>query len=127
MDGLWYLRCWCCAGNPLSFEPALNTFNDTALDAADFALYTGGSLGIKFIVPLVDNYHYYHGGKHDFTDWLGVPESEFYTNDTVIAAFKQYVFHRLNHTNRYSGLQAKDDPAILAWETGATVELASNA
>lgn len=48
-------------GNPLSFEPSLNVFNDSALDAADYAVYVAVQLGIRLIVPLTDNYHYYHG------------------------------------------------------------------
>ena len=50
-------------GNPLSFETDLNAFNHGALDTIDYAVMRAGKLGIKLIVPLVDNYHYYHGGK----------------------------------------------------------------
>ena len=39
-------------GNPLSFEPALGVFNDSALDAADYAIHVAESVGIKLIVPL---------------------------------------------------------------------------
>jgi len=70
-------------GNSLSYEPSFGVFNEAALRAADNAIAIAGSLGIKLVVPLTDNYHYYHGGKHDFTDWNGVPESEFYTNAAV--------------------------------------------
>ena len=59
-------------GNPLSFEPALNRFDDNALDAADYAIWYAEQVGLRLIVPLTDNYHYFNGGKHDFTDWLGL-------------------------------------------------------
>lgn len=50
-------------GNALSFEPALNVFNDSALDSADWAVAEAERLGLRIIVPLTDNWHYYHGGK----------------------------------------------------------------
>lgn len=75
-------------------------------------------LGLHLIIPLTDNYHYYHGGKHNFCDWLGVPESDFFTNASVIAAFKAYIAARVQHVNPYTGRAAWEEPAILAWETG---------
>ena len=105
-------------GNPLSFEPALDVWNHHALESVDYAVHRAGQLGLKLVVPLTDNYYYYHGGRHDFTDWYGLPEAEFYTNETVVAAFKRYIFHLLNHTNRYNGKRYCEDDAVMAWETG---------
>lgn len=119
--GARVVRCHTCGistGNPLSFEPALGTFNDTALRSVDVAVAAAGAAGIHLVVPLTDNWHYYHGGKHDFTDWRGLPESAFYTNDTVIADFEDYISKLLGHVNTVSGVAFKDDATIMAWETG---------
>ena len=105
-------------GNPLSFEPALDVWNHHALESIDYAVHRAGELGLKLVVPLTDNYHYYHGGLHDFTDWYGLPVADFYTNETVVAAFKRYIFHLLNHTNRYNGKRYCEDDTVMAWETG---------
>lgn len=105
-------------GNPLSFEPALGVFNASALDAADFAVAVAGELGLRLIVPLTDNYKYYHGGKHDFTDWLHLPEASFYTDERAITAFEAYISARLSHVNPYTGRATRDEPAIALWETG---------
>lgn len=105
-------------GSNLSFEPRLSVWNHAALESIDYAVYRAGELGLKLIVPLTDNWHYYHGGKHDFTDWIGVPEADFYSNTRVIAAFKDYIKHLLQHVNRYTGRRYCDEPAVLAWETG---------
>lgn len=105
-------------GNALSFEPTLDVFNDKALLAADYAVYRAEQLGLKLIVPLTDNYHYFHGGKHCFTDWLGVPEEQFYTNVSVIGAFQRYVRRLLQHVNPFTKRRYCDSDAILAWETG---------
>jgi len=105
-------------GNILSFEPKLGVFNDSALLASDWAIAEAERLGLRLIVPLTDNWKYYHGGKHDFTDWLGLPESDFYTNPNAISAFQDYISHRLLHVNPYTKRAAKDEPAIAIWETG---------
>ena len=106
-------------GNALSFEPRLGVFNGSALDAADWAVAEAQRLGIKLFIPLTDNWRYYHGGKHDFTDWVGNPdETQFFSDAAAIAAFKTYIANRLNHVNAYTGRRTGDEPAIFCWETG---------
>ncbi len=105
-------------GNPLSIEPERNRYNDHAFAPIDYAIAEAGRLGIRLIIPLTDNYHYYSGGKHDFTDWEHVPEDEFFSNPAVVADFANYIQHLLNHVNTITGIPFKDDPTILAWETG---------
>jgi len=124
-------------GNPLSFEPTLGDFSGSASEHIDYAVFRARMTGIRLIVPLTDNYGYYHGGKHNFVEWaspndphlancrlpLCVKEPEaslcpFYTDPKVIAAFKAYVRALLTHVNQYTGTALKDEPAILGWETG---------
>ena len=45
-------------------------------------------------------------------------QDAFYTDISVIGDFKDYVRALLNHVNPLTGLAYKDDPTILAWETG---------
>ncbi|QBD78350.1 hypothetical protein EPA93_21045 [Ktedonosporobacter rubrisoli] len=106
-------------GCQLCVEPALGKFNETAFQHIDYAIKSAHEHGIRLIIPLTDNWNYYHGGKHTFTSWRGLTdEDQFYTNATVINDFEQYISHLLNHVNSYTGLAYKDDPTILAWETG---------
>lgn len=105
-------------GNPLSLEPSLGHFNDQAFDAIDYAVASASRHGIRLLIPLTDNYHYYSGGKHNFTDWEHVPEDDFFVNPRVIADFEAYIDHLLQHVNPLTGLALKDDPSIFAWETG---------
>jgi hypothetical protein len=106
-------------GCPKCIEPSLNQWNNAAFNDIDYAIESAHNHNIHLIIPLVDNWHYYHGGKHTFTDWEGDSnENDFYSNTTVIQDFKNYVSHILNHVNQYTGIALKDDPTILAWETG---------
>ena len=42
----------------------------------DYALYKAGQLGLKLIIPLTDNWNYYHGGLHDFLGWRSESQLE---------------------------------------------------
>ncbi|KAA1472200.1 glycoside hydrolase [Dentipellis sp. KUC8613] len=118
-------------GNPLSVEPSLDVFNEEAYEAIDFAILAARIYGIKLLIPLVDNYNYYHGGKYQFISWNGHPFNgtganieppdvgAFFYNDTkVVSSFKRYITNHLTHVNRYTGIALKDDPTILGWESG---------
>jgi mannan endo-1,4-beta-mannosidase len=41
-------------------------------------------------------------------------------------SFKAHIGFVLNHINRYTGIAYKDDPAILAWETGNELTVSAN-
>lgn len=126
-------------GCPRCVEPRLGVFQESALDSADYAISRARQLGLRVLIPLTDQWRYYHGGISVFTSWRGyanagaatdnsvnaannsqqrAAESHFYTDPGVIADFRQYVAYLLGHVNRYNGVAWKDDPTILAWETG---------
>ncbi len=121
-------------GTPRSVEPTLGAFNDSAFDSIDYAVASAGRSGLRLMVPLTDEWHFYHGGQHTFTSWRGhadIPganaannntqratEHLFYTDAVVINDFHTYVAHVLDHVNPYTGLRLGDDPTIAIWETG---------
>lgn len=106
-------------GCPNCIEPKLGVFNQTAFRHVDYAIKVAREYGIHLVIPLTDNYHYTTGGKHTFTDWRGISnENEFYTNPQVISDFETYIKTLLDHVNIYTGIQYKDEPTIMAWETG---------
>lgn len=116
-------------GNPLSIEPKLDVFNDVAFETIDWAVYQAREHGIRIFAPLIDNYDYYHGGKFDFLRFRGINISstavpidplvlQFYTNETIVNDFKNYIHHLLTHVNPYTGLTYAEDPTIFAYETG---------
>lgn len=106
----------CCS---LFGSRRLGVFNSNATDVMDYAVMRAGQLGIRLIVPLIDNYHYFHGGKWVFTSWRNISdENAFFTNEQVIGDFEQYITHLLNRTNIYTGVRLSEDPTVLAWETG---------
>ena len=115
-------------GNSNSIEPALNQFNDEAFETIDYSIAVARTNGIHLIIPLVDNWRYFHGGKHTFTTWRNLANEDlFYSDPNVINDFENYIAHVLNHTNQYTGVPLRDEPAILAWETGNELNNATSA
>ena len=121
-------------GSPRSLEPSLGRFNDAAFDSIDYAVADARRFGQRLVIPLTDNWHFYTGGKHTFSNWFGyrdLPqqnagnprqraiEDAFYTDQRVVAAFHAYIAHILNHVNPLTGLRLGDDPTIAIWEEGS--------
>ncbi|KAJ8291639.1 Mannan endo-1,4-beta-mannosidase 1 [Rhodotorula toruloides] len=108
--------------NPYSLEPTRGTFNNAAWDIRDYVLYAAKQYGLRVILTLTDNYAYYHGGKYDFLNWRNVSTANkgaaFYTKKAVIGDFETYITKFLTRVNSYTGVAYKDDPTIIAWETG---------
>ncbi len=114
-------------GCSICVEPTLGSFNQVALQHIDYAIQSAHNHGIRLIIPLVDNWRFYHGGKHTFTDWRGIPdENQFYSNPLVIGDFEQYVSAILNHVNTYTGIAYKNDPTIMTWELGNELSAPAN-
>ena len=100
-------------------EPALDVFNTRAFEHIDYAIQSANTHRLRLLVPLIDNWSYYHGGRGTFTRWSGLADADmFYTNETVINNFEAYISQILHHVNIYTHRAYKDEPTILGWETG---------
>jgi mannan endo-1,4-beta-mannosidase len=54
----------------------------------------------------------------DYCKKRNIPKSDFWTNEIVREDFKAYIHGWLNHTNQYTGIKIKDDPALFLIEIG---------
>lgn len=110
-------------GAEKSLQPSLGYFNEEAFRKVDFVLNELAKRGLRVIIPLVDNWNYYHGGRETFVNWRGIEdEDQFYFNQEVINDFKNHISTVLHRVNHITGIAYKDDPTILAWEIGNELE-----
>lgn len=119
--GVTVVRFFPCSINgPDTLEPKLGEWNEEEWKQLDYVIKTAAEYRIRLIIPFVDNWsHTSASGKRAFTEWRGLEnENEFYTNEAVIGDFKAFVAHLLERVNTYTGVAYKDDPTLLAWETG---------
>jgi mannan endo-1,4-beta-mannosidase len=108
-DGTVYFQFW--GGT----APAYND-GASGLQHLDYAIARAGQLGIKLIIPLVNNWKDF-GGIDQYVRWSnGQFHDQFYTDATLRAWFKAWIAHLLNRVNTITGVRYKDDPTIMAWE-----------
>lgn len=125
------VRCQTCGistGNQLSVEPYPGGFSQTALRHIDYFIAQAQRYRLKVVIPFTDSYRYYIGSYCAYTNWLHLSSpadcpspraaSAFYDDRKAVAAFEKYIGVLLNHVNHYTGVPNKDNPAIMAWETG---------
>jgi hypothetical protein len=105
-------------GCALCVEPEEGKFNQSAFQAADYALLAARRRGMKLIITLVgDCATCAGGGLGQYLRW-GKKQNpqDFFADPTLIAAFENHIDAVLNHMNPLTGVRYKDDPTILAWE-----------
>lgn len=106
--------------------------NEATLRHLDYFIMAAAAHRIRLILPLLDNWHYYQGGIHDYANPStyainGVapttPEwTRFFADPAQIAAFETHIDLILNRVNSYTGVAYRDDPTILAWELGNEID-----
>jgi hypothetical protein len=113
------------AGCAECLVPAPGQINPAALTRFDQLLRQARDAGVKIVIPLA-------GGLTDcpsagppdavagtacrFAGWRHQGAAAFYTDPTIRADFAAAITKLLNHINPLTGLAAKDDPVIMAWE-----------
>jgi mannan endo-1,4-beta-mannosidase len=92
-------------------------FNDEGFAVLDLILDLARRKGVRLIVPLVDNWSWW-GGVGEYAAFRGKGREAFWSDAQVIADFKETVRFVLTRVNTRTGVMYRDDPTILAWETG---------
>ncbi len=118
-DGVYFQYWDSAAGAP--------AYNDsvTGLEHLDYVVYRAGQLGLKLVIPFVNNWNDF-GGMDQYVRWrdLSTPDDQtwyhdsFYTDPVIGQWYKDWIAHLLNRVNTYNGVAYKDDPAIMTWELG---------
>jgi hypothetical protein len=102
-------------------EPERGVFDEAAFRHLDLVIARAAAAGVRLVLPFTDANDAYFGGNHVYEAWRGAPDGAFYTDPAVIADFKEHVRRVINRVNTVTGIPYRDDPTILAWETGNEV------
>jgi mannan endo-1,4-beta-mannosidase len=102
-------------------------YNDGAdgLQHLDYVIYRAGKLGLKLVIPFVNNWNDF-GGMDQYVRWRdsSTPDDQvwyhdsFYTDPVIRQWYKNWIAHLLNRVNTYNGVAYKNDPTIMTWELG---------
>lgn len=92
-------------------------FNEEAFRAYDNLLALCNQYGVRLIVPFIDNWSHW-GGIDDLAKLREKKPTAFWTDEQLKKDYKEIVRYVLNRTNTVTGVQYKNDPAVLAWELG---------
>lgn len=92
-------------------------FNEEAFKTLDKVLQIANEVGVRVIIPFVDNWHWW-GGPKEYAAFRGKDRDAFWSDPEIIADFKKTIEFVINRKNTYTGILYKDDKAILGWETG---------
>lgn len=93
-------------------------YSDAAWEPIDYTFWMAEQHGIKLIIPLTDNYFYYHGDYSDFCSKRGKSKKDFWWDYDLRNDFKEYIRRWLEHTNRFTNKKIKDDPVLFLIELG---------
>jgi mannan endo-1,4-beta-mannosidase len=92
-------------------------FDDQAFETLDMVLDVARAKGVRLIIPLVDNWSWW-GGVNEYAAFREKPRSAFWTDRQLIDDYKESVRFVLERVNTRNLVAYRDDPTILAWETG---------
>jgi len=92
-------------------------YDPQGFEALDLVLDVARSKGIRVIIPLVDNWSWW-GGVTEYAAFREKPRSAFWSDPQLIEDYKQTVRFVLERVNTRNQIAYRDDPTILAWETG---------
>lgn len=92
-------------------------FNEEGFIALDKCLQVANELGIRLIIPFVDNWSWW-GGRAEYAAFRHKSANDFWSDPEIIADFKKTIEFVINRTNTFTGVSYKKDKAILCWETG---------
>ena len=96
-------------------------FEEAAFVALDTVLDVARRKDVRVIVPLVDNWSWW-GGISEYAAFRGKGREAFWTDPQLIADFEATVRFVLTRVNTRNGVAYRDDPTVLAWETGNELE-----
>jgi mannan endo-1,4-beta-mannosidase len=100
-----------------TYVVAPGVLDEISMQAMDRVLAVANEVGVRLIVPLLNNWQWM-GGVPQYAAFRGREPWQFWTDPRLIADFKETLRLVVTRTNTITGFTYRDDKAILCWETG---------
>ncbi|MFB6162082.1 MAG: hypothetical protein ABEJ86_01395 [Halococcoides sp.] len=99
------------------YMPEPYTHDQAALEMLDYVIDSANRHGIRLNLVLADNWDH-NGGIAQYVDWVDSAEyhGDFFRNEDVKDLYKWHAEDLLTRTNSVTGVEYRNDPAILSWE-----------
>jgi mannan endo-1,4-beta-mannosidase len=117
--GMTVIRTWAFndgdGWNALQTAPGV--YNETVFQGLDYVLDRCRTLGLRVVLPLVNNWVDY-GGMDQYVAWSPTAQfhDDFYTDDSTRTWYRNHARRIVQRVNTFNGMTYRDDPTILAWE-----------
>lgn len=103
-------------------KPTINdgmpSLNETAMVHYDQMIALADKHGLRLILPFIDHWKWW-GGRDQLAAFYNESGSALHnTHSKTFAAYKSIIEQVINRKNTITGRLYKDEPAIMAWETG---------
>ncbi|GAB5459012.1 MAG: hypothetical protein Hens3KO_20420 [Henriciella sp.] len=100
-----------------TYVEAPGQFNEVAFQTMDLVIALAAEYDLRLIIPLVNNWPW-HGGRPDYAAFRGLEGDAFCTDPQLMEDFKATIDFVTQRVNTITGIAYKDDPTIMAWESG---------
>ena len=77
-------------------------FNEEAFRALDLVLARANALGIRLVIPFVDNWKWW-GGRGEYAGFRGKEAKDFWTDPEIINDFKRTIEYVVTRKNTVTG------------------------
>jgi len=98
-------------------------FSEEAFKAMDRVLAAANRIGVRLIIPLIDNWKWM-GGRPQYAAFRDKDPDSFWSDEQLRDDFKNTINYVLNRKNTITGVRYKDHKSILAWELGNELQKA---
>lgn len=109
-----------CNRNVHRFQKQPGVVAESARRKLDYVIYQARKYGIRLVIHFVNNFGTAEtlGTMNWYVDHSETAEAhdDFYTDENVKNAYKKHVKSLLTRENRFTGLEYREDPAIMMWE-----------
>ena len=92
-------------------------FNEDAFRVLDKLMQVANGMGIRIIIPFVDQWSWF-GGIAEYAAFRGKVAEAFWTDPQLRSDIQKTIAYLINRKNTFTGTTYREDKALFAWETG---------